>query len=98
MAWAGNPYSLGAFFVIMGIFSACADSTQRAYVAKHAPEYERGTAYGLLNAAIGFGAMIAGIAGGYVWQHYGSDKALMLAGAVVTIGIVIFEASRRMRK
>lgn len=98
MAWAATPFALGAFFGIMGIFSACTDSTQRAHVAKHAPDYERGTAYGLLNAAIGFGAMISGIVGGYIWQHYGADKALMLAGAVVTVGLLIFETSRRVRR
>lgn len=95
MTWASQLWTLGAFFALMGLFSACTDSTQRAHVAKHAPEYERGTAYGLLNASIGFGAMVSGIAGGYVWQHFGANQALFLAGAVVIVGLVIFELSRR---
>jgi MFS family permease len=67
MAWATSPITLGIFFFIMGIFSACVDSTQRSHIAKKIPEYERGTAYGLLNGAIGFGAMISGIVGGLLF-------------------------------
>jgi MFS family permease len=95
MAWASTPLMLGIFYAIMGIFSACTDSTQRAHVAKHAPEYERGTAYGLLNGAIGFGAMISGILGGYVWQHWGANQALIMAGLIVVIGLLIFSISKR---
>ncbi len=96
MAWASTPFVLGIFYAIMGTFSACTDSTQRAHVAKHAPEYERGTAYGLLNGALGFGAMISGIVGGYVWQHWGANQALIIAGLVVVIGLLVFSISKRM--
>jgi MFS family permease len=96
MAWANSPIMLGVFYAIMGIFSACTDSTQRAHVANHAHDYERGTAYGLLNAAIGFGAMISGIAGGYIWQHYSANTALLVATISVVVGLMVFWISRRM--
>jgi len=96
MTWASTPISLGIFFAIMGIFSACTDSTQRAHVAKHAAEYERGTAYGLLTAAIGFGAMVSGIVGGYIWQTWGANQALVMACLMVAIRLSMFSLSKRM--
>jgi MFS family permease len=79
----------------MGIFSACTDSTQRAHVAKHVPEFERGTAYGLLNGAIGFGAMISGIVGGLIWQNWGAEYALIISGMIVAVGLIMFGISKR---
>lgn len=97
MVWAQTPLTLAIFFAIMGIFSACTDSTQRAHVAKHAPEYERGTAYGLLNASIGFGSMLSGIAGGLIWQYFGAEYALILSAIVVLVGLALFQVSREAR-
>ncbi len=97
MAWASTPVALGVFFAIMGTFSACTDATQRAHVAKHALEYERGTAYGLLNGAIGFGAMISGIVGGLVWQNLGAGQALIWSGIIVLVGLGVFWMSKKVK-
>lgn len=97
MIWASTPFTLGIFFAVMGLFSACTDATQRSHVAKNVSEYERGTAYGLLNAVIGFGAMISGIFGGIIWQHWGAEYALLISGIVIVIGLILFIVSRRMR-
>lgn len=98
MIWAYSPVSLAIFFVILGIFSACTDSTQRSHVAKNIPEYERGTAYGLLNGVIGFGAMISGIIGGYIWQYYSPEYALLISSVLILIGLAIFWWSRHVRR
>ena len=95
MAWAHSPLTLGIFFAIMGIFSSCTDATQRSFVAHSVPEYERGTAYGLFNGAIGFGAMVSGIVGGMIWQHVSAEFALLVAGVVVFLGLIMFGISRR---
>jgi MFS family permease len=79
----------------MGVFSSCTDATQRSYVAHSVPDYERGTAYGLFNGAIGFGAMISGIVGGLIWQHIGAEYALLTSGVIVLIGLIMFGISRR---
>ncbi len=92
---SSTPLTLGFSFAIMGLFSACTDSTQRAFVAKTTPEYERGTAYGMYNAIVGFGVMISGIVGGYLWQAFGPTSALFAAEAVVIIGLVVFYASTK---
>lgn len=98
MMWAYSPVTLGLFFALMGIFSACTDATQRAHVAKNIPEHERGTAYGLLNGVVGFGAMVAGVMGGILWQYYGESYALVFASVAVVIGLMIFWWSRHIRR
>ena len=50
----------------------------------------RGGALGLLNAAYGFGALIAGIVGGILWQAYGSGVAFVGASCIVVVGLVLF--------
>lgn len=95
IAISASAFSLAISFIIMGIFSACTDATQRSFIAHTVPEYDRGSAYGLYNASIGFGSMIAGIAGGYVWQVYGPSVALLGASIVVVVGLVFFYLSSR---
>lgn len=82
-------------FITFGIFSACTDSTQRAFVAKATPESERGTAYGVFNAVVGFGVMFAGIFGGFMWQHYGPTTALFASEAFVIVGLILFFISSK---
>jgi MFS family permease len=82
-------------FITLGIFSACTDSTQRAFVAKATPESERGTAYGVFNAVVGFGVMFAGIIGGYLWQYAGPVTALFIAILLVLVGLVVFFTSAK---
>lgn len=92
---ASTPLLLGFSFAVMGLFSACTDATQRAFVAKTTPEYERGTAFGLYNAVVGFGVMISGILGGYIWQAFSPEAALFAALVVVLVGIVVFYVGTR---
>ncbi|MDQ5893678.1 MAG: hypothetical protein QG640_690 [Patescibacteria group bacterium] len=82
-------------FITLGIFSACTDSTQRAFVAKATPESERGTAYGVFNAVIGFGVMFAGIMGGFLWQYVGSITALFISITLVVFGLILFFISSK---
>lgn len=95
IAMSSSALSLAISFIIMGIFSACTDATQRSFIAHTVPEYDRGSAYGLYNASIGFGSMIAGIVGGYVWQTYGSNVSLFGAQIVIVIGLIFFYLSSR---
>ncbi len=95
MIFANSPILLGIFFATLGLFSACTDATQRSHVAHSVPEYERGTAFGLLNGAIGFGTMISGIVGGLIWQDIGANYALLLSASIVIIGLIMFGISKR---
>ena len=81
---------LCAGFIALGIFSAFTDGVQRSHLAHLVSPENRGVAYGFLNAAQGFGGLIAGIAGGYVWQYFGDSYALYSGVFVVMTGLLLF--------
>ncbi len=77
-------------FITLGFFPALTDGVQRAFAAQITQEEFRGSVLGLLNAANGFGVLVAGIMGGYLWQHYSSSVAFVAASAAVVIGLLFF--------
>lgn len=76
-------------FLILGLFPALTDGVQRSYAATLTEEENRGGAYGLMNAVAGFGALVAGIGGGYTWQTYGATTAFSISIALVVVGLVM---------
>lgn len=80
-------------FLLLGLFPAFTDGVQRSLASQMSTAELRGSALGLLNAAVGLGLVIAGIAGGYIWQHYGSGTAFLVSGSVVILGLGLFVIS-----
>jgi len=76
-------------FVVLGLFSAATDGVARSLASELSPVESRGTAIGLVNGVSGFGLLIAGICGGYAWQHFGVGIALTIASGIVIVGISI---------
>ncbi|KKT36165.1 MAG: Major facilitator superfamily [Candidatus Nomurabacteria bacterium GW2011_GWB1_44_12] len=81
--------TLALGFLLLGLFPALTDGVARALAAELSPEDHRAGAYGLVNATAGFGLMFAGIAGGYIWEHFGANYALFAGGVVVVLGIAV---------
>ena len=98
IAFADSSWLLVFSFVVLGIFSATTDAAQRAHTSKVVDLSKRGTAFGLLNAAIGFGAILSGIGGGYIWQNYNPIIALLIASIVVVFGLLVLQISVRMKR
>lgn len=76
-------------FLVLGLFPALTDGVARALAAELSPPEYRAGAYGLVNATMGFGLMLAGIAGGYLWEVLGAPIALTVGGIFIMSGIVI---------
>ncbi len=76
-------------FLVLGLFPALTDGVGRAYASSLTESGDRAGAYGLMNAATGFGLLFAGIVGGYLWQHGGIVQALFISGVCVVIGLLI---------
>lgn len=91
---AEGAVTLALGFFILGLFPALTDGVARAFAAELSPEGQRGGAYGLVNAVTGFGLMIAGIGGGYLWEHVSPMSALIVAGCFVLIGISVLSTIR----
>jgi MFS family permease len=87
---SSSPAVLAVGFLLVGTFSAFTDGVQRSHLSRLVEDRYRGTAYGYLNAAIGFGALIAGIAGGYIWQQFSDTTALITGTSVVAVGLGMF--------
>lgn len=81
---------LAAGFLVIGIFSALTDGVQRSHLSRLVTVQRRGAGYGYFHAASGFGTLIAGVGGGYLWQHNGDTLALVAAAALIASGLLLF--------
>ncbi len=95
---AENAWALALGFFVFGLFPALTDGTQRSLASQLTAEYARGGGLGWLNAVNGFGALVAGIGGGFLWQAYGVSTAFMVAAVIVVIGMVLLAATALVRE
>jgi MFS family permease len=87
---AHGVWTLLAGFLLMGLFPALTDGVQRSLASQLTQAELRGSGLGWLSAANGFGALLAGIGGGYAWQTYGPWSAFAVASLVVVLGLGLF--------
>ena len=87
---AHSSWMLAGSFLLLGLFPALTDGVQRSLTSQLSTAELRGGALGLLNAGVGFGALAAGIGGGYLWQTYSPTAAFLVSGIVVVIGLALF--------
>lgn len=71
-ALASEGWQIWMLFGLYGIFYAATEGVVKALVADLVPAAQHGTAYGLLNAAIGITALPASLIAGLLWQGLGS--------------------------
>lgn len=58
--------------LMYGVYYALTEGVARAYLADLVPVHQRGTAYGVLHAAIGITALPASVLAGALWQGVGA--------------------------
>ena len=71
-AFSATGWHIWALFGLYGVYYAATEGTAKALVADLVPDVQRGTAYGLFNAAIGLTALPASVIAGVLWQGLGS--------------------------
>lgn len=71
LAFSRLGWQVWVLYGLYGIYYGATDGVARALVADIVPEERRGTAYGLLNAAIGITALPASLIAGLLWQGAG---------------------------
>jgi MFS family permease len=76
--------AIWVLFGFYGIYYALTEGVAKALVADIVPQDQRGTAYGLFNAAIGFSALPASLIAGILWQVI-SPAAPFVFGAILSI-------------
>ena len=89
-AFANAGWQVWVLFGLYGLYYAATEGVAKALVADLVPETQRGTAYGLFNAAIGITALPASMIAGVLWQGVGAwggfgPSAPFLFGALMVL-------------
>lgn len=91
---AGASWQIWALFALYGIYYGMAEGAGKALVADLVQPAQRGTAYGVYNAAIGLAALPASLIAGLLWQGLGrwagfGPSAPFFFGAAMALGAVL---------
>lgn len=83
-------WGIWVLFGLYGLYYAATEGAAKALVADLVPEAQRGTAYGIFNAAIGLTALPASVIAGLLWQGVGTwtgfgASAPFVFGAVMAL-------------
>jgi MFS family permease len=70
-AFSQTGWQVWALFGLYGLYYAATEGAGRALVADLVPPAQRGSAYGLYNAAIGISVLPASLIAGFLWQGAG---------------------------
>ena len=72
LAFSRTGWQVWALFALYGLYYAATEGAAKALVADLVPQAQRGTAYGLFNAAIGLTVLPASVIAGLLWQGIGT--------------------------
>lgn len=72
------------WFLVYGFYFGFAEGTEKALVTDLAPASRRGFAFGVYNAVLGIGALLASVLFGALWSAFGADVAFV-TGAVLAL-------------
>jgi len=89
-----SPRVMIATFIVYGLYFGLTEGTERALVADLAPAALRGTAFGLYNAMLGAGALVASLLFGLVWTTVSPDAAFYLGGALALAASALLAVAR----
>jgi MFS family permease len=71
-AFSQSGWQVWMLFALYGLYYAATEGAAKALVADLVPTQQRGTAYGLFNAAIGLTVLPASLIAGLLWQGIGT--------------------------
>jgi sugar phosphate permease len=83
-AWFSSLSVVIAIFLAYGLYFGLTEGVEKAWVADMAPASARGTAFGIYNAALGFGGLAASLVFGALWTRV-SPAAAFLTGACLAL-------------
>jgi MFS family permease len=92
---AAQAWQVVVLYISYGLYYAATEGIAKAYVGDLVAENERGTAYGIFNAAIGLAALPASVIAGLVWQWFGAPAPFFVGCGLALIAVVGFARMER---
>jgi MFS family permease len=95
-AFSATGWHIWALFGMYGVYYAATEGVAKALVADLVPDLQRGTAYGLFNAAIGITALPASVIAGLLWQGlgawtgFGASAPFFFGAVMALLAMVLF--------
>lgn len=81
--------ALLSWFIVYGFYFGFAEGTEKALVADLAPPSRRGTAFGIYNAIVGLGALLASVVFGVLWTSFGATVAFGTGAALAFVATAL---------
>lgn len=89
-AFAGEPWQMWLLAGMYGLYFGLTQGTLAAMVADCVPPHCKGTAFGLLNLAIGVSLLPASLAAGFLWDKVSMSAAFELGSLFSGLAFVLF--------
>jgi MFS family permease len=95
-AFSATGWHIWMLFGLYGVYYAATEGTAKALVADLVPDTQRGTAYGLFNAAVGLSALPASVIAGALWQGvgdwngFGASAPFLFGALMALLACVLF--------
>jgi len=87
-AWSTTAVAFIAWFLIYGVHFALSEGAEKAMVADLTPMSRQGTAFGLYNAALGAGALIASVTFGVLYDRFGAPTAFSVGAGLAGVAAI----------
>jgi MFS family permease len=71
-AFSKTGWQVWVLFALYGLYYSATEGAAKAFIADLVPDTQRGTAYGLYNAAVGITVLPASLIAGLLWQGVGT--------------------------
>jgi len=88
-ATATSAGTLIPWFLFYGSYFALAEGAEKALIADLTPAGRHGTAFGLYNAALGIGALLASVGFGLVYERFGAPPAFLMGAGFAGVASLL---------
>lgn len=92
-ALADSLVPLIVFFLLYGVYFGFTEGAEKALIADLAPAPRRGLAFGIYNAVLGGGALVASVLFGYLWTAFGPIVAFSTGAGLALAATALLFAS-----
>jgi MFS family permease len=88
-ALSSSAASLIAWFLVYGAYYGLSEGAEKALIADLAPAPLRATAFGLYNATLGAGSLLASVVFGLVWKLVSPTAAFALGASLAVVAAIL---------